>query len=396
MKHRRIEQLDSIRGLAALSVFLSHIILVKTQLFTLTMRSPFRLFVNGHAAVMLFFILSGFVLSLPFLTNEKIQYLPYIIKRIFRIYIPYLIAISIAMLASVLFFQDRIASLSEWFNRTWMVWPTINLIVEHIVMIGNVHSNDFDNVIWSLIHEMRISLIFPFVVLLVKRSSSKQIIFICLMLSAIAVLNNRFHFQTANGLQTTYFDTVHYISIFILGSWLAKHSDLLVSRFNRLSVTSKWILFSSCFILFNFSASIVSDVLTLSILRPFDLIIEEYGEALGAIGFIVIAMGSIKAAKFLKIRPIAFLGKISYSLYLYHLIILIVCVHLLYGEIPLVANLILSSILGIFVSFLAWFLIENPCTKVGRTLALKFTKYQLNKSRWLPRQESRENVDELT
>ncbi|WP_182299468.1 acyltransferase family protein [Cohnella cholangitidis] len=73
MKERFV-QLDALRGLASLAVLFSHILLITGPssmgyvVYALLTRtySPFQIFVNGNGAVVLFFVLSGFVLSLPF------------------------------------------------------------------------------------------------------------------------------------------------------------------------------------------------------------------------------------------------------------------------------------------------------------------------------------------
>ena len=73
----RVEQLDSLRGLAAMSVVVSHHLLVFPAVFeafksktpgpdeALLLLPPVYIFWAGHCAVVLFFVLSGYVLSLP-------------------------------------------------------------------------------------------------------------------------------------------------------------------------------------------------------------------------------------------------------------------------------------------------------------------------------------------
>ena len=58
----RLEPLDSLRGLAALTVLSLHVLLLMPDQGGWLWRAPFY---NGHEAVLLFFVLSGFVLYLP-------------------------------------------------------------------------------------------------------------------------------------------------------------------------------------------------------------------------------------------------------------------------------------------------------------------------------------------
>lgn len=369
--NNRIEQLDSIRGLAALSVLLSHIIIVNMDIFTFVMKTPIRLFTSGYSAVILFFVLSGFVLSLPFLKKDEVNYFPYLIKRICRIYIPYLIVIVISIILSNIFHEDNIGGLSDWFNTSWSTLPDKDLIIEHMLLIGNIHSENFNKAIWSLIHELRISLIYPFVVLLIKKIDYKYSLMICFILSMITGLNNIFHFQISNGLRTSYFDTFNYLSIFIIGTLLAIHRNKFINFYKGLTLNKKWLVFVILLIAYNFSNTLVPRILGIQVIEPFLLIIQDYSIAFGAIGFITIALGSSKVEKILLIKPVSFLGKISYSLYLFHLVVLLTCVHLLYGILPLNLVLVMSVGLSMVVSTISWYLIEKPFIKIGKRMSLK-------------------------
>ena len=103
MTFRRLE-LDAIRGVAALAVVMHHCLLVldfgpeTKSKYWLLWETPLRALFAGNEAVTMFFILSGYVLTIPFIqTNQK--YANFIIKRIFRIYPAYLLAVTITFLA---------------------------------------------------------------------------------------------------------------------------------------------------------------------------------------------------------------------------------------------------------------------------------------------------------
>lgn len=83
----RIASLDSLRGLAALSVVLWHIATMfpfsRNPWFAHT---PLHIFGDGEEAVALFFALSGFVLMLPYMGPAPPRYRRFLKKRVLRLY----------------------------------------------------------------------------------------------------------------------------------------------------------------------------------------------------------------------------------------------------------------------------------------------------------------------
>ncbi len=74
-----------------------------TELIHLLIRTPLRLLIAGHQAVILFFLLSGFVLTLPYKKKTGLGYGPFLVKRVCRIYLPYLGALALAILCDLSF-----------------------------------------------------------------------------------------------------------------------------------------------------------------------------------------------------------------------------------------------------------------------------------------------------
>jgi peptidoglycan/LPS O-acetylase OafA/YrhL len=70
--------------------------------------------------VLFFFVLSGFVPSLPFLGDRSDPYLAYLIKRVRRIWIPYAVAI-LGALAARLTLGDlpTPSGMTEWYQGIW-------------------------------------------------------------------------------------------------------------------------------------------------------------------------------------------------------------------------------------------------------------------------------------
>ena len=182
----RYESLDAIRGIAAAVVLLHHCLLVlpvwaavvdsgrrESFLTTLFGFPPLSLIWAGDAAVKVFFVLSGFVLSLMFFDRTPVHYAAFAVKRICRIYLPYLAVVFAGMLLMTALSTYPWPDLSFWVAGSWngpVTWP---LIVDHVLMLGQIKYNIVDNPIWSLVIEMRYSLAFPAIIWLISRTRSQ-------------------------------------------------------------------------------------------------------------------------------------------------------------------------------------------------------------------------------
>src|SRR3982751_1870787 len=106
----RIEALDSIRGLAALAVLLGHILNTVLWPGNANWASyPFiNIFFDGRPAVTMFFVLSGFVLSRPYLPSlnqpaRTIHVPTFYLRRFTRIWIPWFFVFCLSALAQAYF-----------------------------------------------------------------------------------------------------------------------------------------------------------------------------------------------------------------------------------------------------------------------------------------------------
>ena len=128
----RYRSLDALRGIAALVVVFHHSMMtlpmwsdvvrhgVHNSALTLILGTPpLDVLWAGDAAVKVFFALSGFVLALMFLRPDPPSYAGFAVKRICRIYLPYIAVVAIAMLLMTATTPHQALELSEWFNSSW-------------------------------------------------------------------------------------------------------------------------------------------------------------------------------------------------------------------------------------------------------------------------------------
>lgn len=177
----RINQLDGLRGVAALIVLFHHIVLSFPGYATanaadlaawhplaLIKFSPLRVLVAGSPAVLLFFCLSGFVLSLALLRGGRVSIGRYALKRIVRLWPPFAVAIVFAA-CLYLALPEPPKGVSRWaVEEFWNAPLTPWVLAKHLLMFGTPPNQMLDPPMWSLVHEIRIALIFPLLFCIVR------------------------------------------------------------------------------------------------------------------------------------------------------------------------------------------------------------------------------------
>jgi peptidoglycan/LPS O-acetylase OafA/YrhL len=377
LSNRRIKSLDSLRGISALIVVVFHCLISFTVFYDANYNNdypskPLELFTTspvhtlwaGNEAVLLFFILSGFVLSLPFLNNRYNGFGEFAIKRFFRIYVPYITLMMASTLLVILFADyNSIEGLSTAFEKRWADDVTPLSIVSYIFMIGYDTTN-VNGVVWSLNHEMRISLIFPFLVLfMMKFRWLKALVFalginavVVLMLSTVA---NSIPNEMIGLLIANFRDTFYYLTFFIIGLTLARKRNEVINVFTPFNGVSKLFLFLVSLLLLNnrwlhkyidFSGTYFTDILA----------------GIGILLIMILTLSSVKADRILSKKPFQFLGDISYSLYMIHIPVMMITTIFLSQFIPIWLTFVLVPIFSIPVAWLSYKYLELPAIAWGR------------------------------
>jgi peptidoglycan/LPS O-acetylase OafA/YrhL len=363
---RRFYELDSLRGVAALTVVFHHFSRIcPDNLVHILIRTPLRILTAGHQAVILFFFLSGFVLTLPYKKKKRLDYGPFLLKRVCRIYLPYLGALALAILGDR--YLPPFHSDNYWINSTWSEPVTSHLVMQHILFLGNYDWSQFNTAFWSLIYEMRISLVFPLIALAVLRLHSLWLIFIATALSAACfpladLFSSVWHLYTHEAAVNSML-TLHYAAFFIIGSVLAKNLHTVNRWYARLTlsqVVAVALISLSLYCFGNASSLVDRSSIPKNL---FDWLV-----AVGAVMLIVFAINNRFFHSFLTSRALHYLGERSYSLYLIHGTILFALIHTLFGRLRLDLLLLLYLAITLAVTEIFYRLIERPSMLLGRRL----------------------------
>jgi peptidoglycan/LPS O-acetylase OafA/YrhL len=370
---KRLPQLDALRGLAALSVVFSHYVelffdtaspalesvAVFFQYLALT---PLSALWGGSQAVLLFFVLSGFVLTLM-LENSRTGWGAYAIKRVFRLWLPYIVAIGFAIAMITSFGSRQIPELGIWVNDFLGVAVTAPAVLDHALFIGHFDQKPFDFVIWSLVHEMRISLFFPLLLIVVSAMPWKRALIVFFLLSGVSIVAYHLILLSPYPLLSTYPATLHYVFFFVIGIVLARHRDSVIRWYATLTLKQRVLLGAAGFASYTFFSH-----LPVALGIKAGLFVHWLG-APGVAIAMIFALASPVAGMVLRHPLAAYLGKISFSLYLYHGIIMLAALNLAYGRIPLPLLELIMFVVTLAVSTLSYRFIELPSIRAGRAVA---------------------------
>ncbi|EKS73316.1 MULTISPECIES: acyltransferase family protein [Caballeronia] len=360
----RYHQLDSLRGIAALTVVFSHY-----SQITLThwlQHVPWRAIAEGHSAVILFFALSGFALAMQVTGDSKPGFAEFIVKRVCRIYIPYLIAVLAAYTAYCLLYRSNLSWTGEWVNQAWHAGIDRRDLLDHLYFVIPFSNSTLDPVLWSLVYEMRISLIFPILVVVVFATPVwfSVALSMCFSLAAFGYYHHLQRTLLDASIQGEWMPTIHYMSMFVLGALIARYREAISSKLGAYSARTLFGALLICLALYVLVGSITRHSISNDVLRSFA---DDWIILPAVTGILVLAIALRPFAAFLTARPLIFLGEISFSLYLLHCIVLLGVLHY-FGETYQGMSLIIAAVLILPVSIAGYYAVEKPSIRLGRYL----------------------------
>ncbi len=318
--------------------------------------TPLHLFVNGRAPVILFFVLSGFVLSLS-LEGARSFYAQFAARRLCRIYLPFAAVILIS--AILCWVSPSIPALAgSWAGRTWSEDASGGLVLRHLLMPVMGVDLTLDRPGWSLVHEIRISLLFPLLWLAVRRAPRAA------LAGSFAVSLAGWRWSGCsdlgclpfNGVDTgsSFGATAYFVPFFVLGILLARQREAVLASLGRRSVPGRAVLWT---------------LAVYGMIVPFKFnLLPDVAVGLSAALLLALTLASPAAQRVLGAWPLLWLGRVSFSLYLVHVIVLAAVIRWGFGE-PPVALLIGTVVGSLAAADVLYRTVERPCIRLGSRLA---------------------------
>jgi peptidoglycan/LPS O-acetylase OafA/YrhL len=159
----RLQQLDGLRGLAALVVVIFHFLSAfapdfipdQTDRPNLLADTPFGILFNGPFAVSIFFVLSGFVVSNAAAKRKTPIYLNLVLRYV-RLAVPVLFSVIFAW-ALLKLIPTATLALGTIMPHTWLHWtyqgeiPSLLTALRHGILTVFIRGNsNFNNVLWTM------------------------------------------------------------------------------------------------------------------------------------------------------------------------------------------------------------------------------------------------------
>ncbi len=326
--------LNGLRFIAALSVIIGHVELIKSDygIYNFEKSIPFFSNTSGHLGVILFFVLSGFLITYLLLAEKgkykKISIKKFYIRRILRIWpLYFLILLVIFLLFSLL---SKGANSYAFFNSKNIILS----IILYVFFLPNLASQfgmwiPLGSHLWSIGVEEQFYLIWPVMVNYVRK---RILLVLVLIFVGVSLFPHLIDFVT------------NHISfnpgIFLFLKQLSKF--FIIAKFNSMAMGGimAWLYYSKKKSILKILQHHVVEAgvfILAFLLWILGYMPKYFGDEMYTILFSIIILNMATSPRTLislENRLFDYLGKISYGLYVYHWISIVIILLIIRNVIP--------------------------------------------------------------
>ncbi|MEI8061970.1 MAG: acyltransferase [bacterium] len=336
-KYAYFPSLDILRFLAFMLVFVSH----ASLFFGYQNNSPkwneFRevFLAHGDLGVTFFFVLSGFLITYLLMSEKnkkgEINIKKFYMRRLLRIWPVYFFTLIIAV--GVLPYFVKLIGVGN--SMPFDIFSGLHNYPWYVFFIGNF--NMFLNtppsvtlaVLWSISVEEQFYLLWSLIIKNIKQK------YIPLILTGVIIVSTVYRFVYANDYNTVKYSTFSVMSDIAIGcgvAWLFFEKSRLTTWARNLSHAKAFFLYYSSLCILILSRSSIYDV-QIEWLKKLLISVEPLIFAV-LFAFIIARLAGLRDSFITGRHPIqkmfVYLGRISYGLYCYHMIVLVLVLTMFY------------------------------------------------------------------
>lgn len=355
--------LDGLRGLAAVIVVIDHFAISFFQRATdasiafthvpfienLILQTPLHILVSGNFAVCIFFVLSGFVLSAKFFaTRDRKVVVASAWRRYVRLELPIFASVMLSFLLMISpFLYNQTAALisgSSWLRDLWPIVPTLPDALYHATIGVFIDAkSQYNTVLWTMQIELVGSFLVFALLFAVGRWHYRFLVYIAL---AVVLFNSYLLCFVAGVALCDWYTNVRTKPQLAKRAWIPLLTVSLLA-----GAVPVGLLAGTMF-------GILPDWIGYGTDVPTRLHI------VGAILLVYILVATPVLQRALALRPVKYLGRISFGLYLTHLLVL--------GTVSCWLFIMLEPLIGYLPAFIIMFVIS---TGVMWAVAHYFTRF---------------------
>lgn len=353
----RLIELDSLRGIAALIVVLHHAYIslpnVHPSIQWLLSETPLRPISMGRQAVVFFFVLSGYVLTRSLASQEERRpgsvlslggWAHYAAQRALRLGLPVLAAVLFSALLQSAFWSGPMPAETPHIvgGAGWSAMWDWSHLTEQALLLSHGDGFQLDPVLWSLVHEWRIALLLPLALLF--RGRLALLIAVSLVGAGIARMAGMPEGSVSLGdsLTATFAASAGFLPAFAAGAALALWNPPRLDRMQSVAAGIAVLVMAAA--------------------------AHDYGVIVASALLIMLAQRGGAFAKGLRRPPLLWLGKISFSLYLVHMPLLLAMTHLLHDTVSPALIAALAIPLAFPAAVAMHRFVEQPAHRLARGL----------------------------
>jgi peptidoglycan/LPS O-acetylase OafA/YrhL len=304
--------------------------------------TPLRILEVGRPAVLFFFVLSGYVLTRALLASGSPGLLAFAAQRSIRLILPVGASLLLSAALYHLVFDPRVvAELGDRALHTWLEPPTTGQLVRSALLVATAGELGLNIPLWSLVQEWRLTVLLPLVLLFRGRALQLLLLACALMLAGQILGAREDAAQLGHDLRASVASTLYFTLAVGAGVATALLGPALVPAQGQ-----RTLLLALGAILFSMKS---------------DLAIYA-----GSAILIVVAQEPGAFQQVLRRPVMVWLGRISFSLYLVHVPVLVAVAHALHGLVPPFTIAVLGGALALPAAALMRVAVEEPSRRLAR------------------------------
>lgn len=355
----RFRELDGLRGIAAVLVVLSHLTVGYDSKYLGAPRSPIDV-PWGAYGVQLFFLISGFVILMTAQRAKRPS--DFVISRVSRLYPVYWVALTVSIVVSIVFSVPHT-------DVGWTARLLNYTMIQRLIMVPNV-----DEVYWTLAIEMQFYILILVVLVLTRCAlSDRLVVRLCMAWCGLSLVLAIILGAYSRGIDPQLVVTPVKIALnLLIVEWGPFFATGMLGFLARRDIRYlPWAYGCGA------AAALVSGILH-------DLV---QGLVVAGIVFLFLVVARRPHTRPLLWRPVQFYGRISYSLYIGHLVTGMAIMHLL---LPLTGR-VMAMVLT-FAAVTAYALLLHH---VGEVILTRHARALMEQGRDMMDSRRRERREEL-